>query len=78
VVLGFLLSTHVGRTGLSVEENWDSEDEAEKAVADEVADEVSGVLTRRLLVSGFVCNFLDTSSASISFVISLVNFQCAF
>ena len=39
-VLDFLRSTHVERTALPVEENWDSEDEAEEAVADEAADEV--------------------------------------
>jgi len=34
--LDFLRSTHVGRAALPVEENWDSEDEAEEAEADEV------------------------------------------
>ena len=35
-VLDFLRSTHIGRTAPLVEENWDSEDEAEEAEADEV------------------------------------------
>jgi len=39
-VLDFLRSTQVGRTAPPVEENWDSEDEAEEAGADEAADEV--------------------------------------
>ena len=30
-VLDFLQSTHVGRTAPPVEQNWDSEDEAEEA-----------------------------------------------
>jgi len=40
-VLDFLRSTHIGRTAPLVEENWDSEDEAEDAEVDEVeVDEV--------------------------------------
>jgi len=35
-VLDFLRSTHVGRAAPPVEENWDSEDEAEELEADEV------------------------------------------
>jgi len=38
----------------------------------------SGVVTRGLLVSGFICNFLDAGSLLFSFAISLVRFQCAF
>jgi len=40
-VLGYLRSTHAGRAAPPLEENWDSEDEAEDAEADEVeADEL--------------------------------------
>ena len=39
-VLNFLRSTHVSRTAPPVEENWDSEGEAEEAGAEEAADEV--------------------------------------
>ena len=39
-VLDFLRSTRVGGTAPPVEENWDSEDEAEETGADEVADKV--------------------------------------
>ena len=72
-------STHVGRTAPPVE-NWDSEDGAEEAGADEAADEVEeqAVVTRGLLISGFICNFLDAGSASFSFAISLVRFQFVF
>ena len=35
-VLDFLRSTHAGRAAPPVEENWDSEDEAEELEADEV------------------------------------------
>jgi len=38
-VLDFLRSTHVGRTAPPVEENLDSEDEAEEAEADEVEEQ---------------------------------------
>jgi len=40
-VLDFLRSTHVGRAAPPVEENWNSEDEAEEAEVDEAeVDEV--------------------------------------
>jgi len=39
-VLAFSRSTHVGRTAPPMEENWDSEDEAEEPGTDEVVDEV--------------------------------------
>ena len=71
-VLDFLRSTH-GEHGPPVEENWDSEDGMEAEADEAEADEV-GVVTRGLLVSGFICNFLDAGSASFSFVISLVRF----
>jgi len=68
-VLDFLRSTHVGRVAPPVEENWNSEDEAEEAEADEAeVDEVEeqAELTRELLVSGFICNFLGVFLASLS------------
>ena len=68
-VVDFLRSTYVGRTAPPVEENWDSEDEAEAAEdvaeADEVRSKRSGgpwasgiviFLMRVRLI--FLCNFL--------------------
>ena len=65
-VLDFLRSTQVGRAAPPVEENWDSEDEAEadEAEVDEVEEQAE--LTRELLVSGFICNFLGVFLASLS------------
>jgi len=75
-----LRSTHVERTTPPVEENWDSEDEAERAGGGrdgERSGEASGVVSRGLLVSGFIYNFLN-GFGFFSFVIPLVRFQNAF
>jgi len=63
-VADFLRSTHVGRAAPPVEGNWD---EAEEAGADEAVDGggASGVVTRGLLVSGFICNLLGALSVRI-------------
>jgi len=57
-VLDLLRSTHAGRTAPPVEQNWDIE--AEGAGADEAVRSggISGVVTRGLLVSDSICNFL--------------------